>query len=364
MTPKGPPRNPPSERHLRAATLHQLIAAASRYDAVTEQAFAWQRTLANLGIHGEIFAENIGPDMKGRVRMLNQFAPRQHAATLLRYSIWSGAVERALEIPPARLAVCYHNVTPAHFLEETNPVVAALCERGRTGLRLLAGRIGVAIADSEFNAGELHEAGIADVTVVPLLLDLASPPPSRPQVHPVVVTVGRVVPNKRIEEAIRAVALLRRHAIPDASLMIVGGSQGFELYEEALRRFSRAVGVDQAVTFTGTVSDTRLDDIYASAGAYICMSEHEGFCAPLIEAISRGLPVVARGAAAIPDTLGGAGIVIADGDPAAAAEALQAVLTDAPLRAELTRRAALRIRELAPDRVEPMIKSALAPVLA
>lgn len=349
---------------MRAAKLHQLIATASPYDAVTEQAFAWQRALSKHGIQGEIFAENVGPEMKGRVQTLRRFAPRQDTAVLLRYSIWSEAVERALEIPPPQLAVCYHNITPAHFLEAANPVVAALCDRGRRGLRLLAGRIGVAIADSAFNATELREVGIDKVTVVPLLLDLASPPPARPQVHPVVVTVGRVAPNKRLEEVIRAVALLRRHAIPDASLVIVGGSQGFELYEEALRRFAHAIGVDHAVTFAGTVSDERLDDIYTSAGAYICMSEHEGFCAPLLEALSRGLPVVARGAAAIPDTLGGASIVIPDGDPAAASEALHAVLTDAPLRTELTRRAALRISELSPDRVEPMILSALAPVLA
>lgn len=317
--------------------------------------------MSRRGVRGEIYAQNVGPELKGQVQMLKRFAPIEKTATLLRYSIWSEVVERAFEIPPHQLAVCYHNVTPAHFLEAANPGVAALCDQGRDGLRLLPGRIRVAIADSTFNADELHEVGVDEVAVVPLLLNLGSSPPERTEIQPVVLTVGRLVPNKRIEEAIRAVALLRRE-IPDARLVVVGGSQGFELYEEALRRFVYSIGVEQAVTFTGPVSDTRLDEIYVSAGAYICMSEHEGFCAPLIEAMSRGLPIVARGSSAIPETLGGAGLVIPDGDPAATAEALHTVLTSVPVRRELARRATVRIGELAPDRIERMIDSALAPL--
>ncbi len=113
----------------------------------------------------------------------------------------------------------------------------------------------------------------------------------------------------------------------------------------------------------GRVSDEERDRAYASAGVYLGMSEHEGFCAPLLEALAQGLPVVARGAGAVPETLGGAGVVLPGSDPALAAEALAHVLGDLELRRELAARAARRLAELAPAAVEERIAAALAPLL-
>ena len=146
-----------------------MIATASPGDAVTGQALAWRRALARHDIDGEVFAEYVMPELRGHVRSLQSFSPHPQAATMLHYSIWSEVVERALALPPERLAVCYHNITPAHYLEGVNPVVAALCSRGRRGLVRLAGRVRVAIADSPFNAEELEANGIDEVSVVPLL---------------------------------------------------------------------------------------------------------------------------------------------------------------------------------------------------
>lgn len=344
--------------------LNQLMAAAAPADAVTNQAIAWRRVLAAHGVGGEIYAEHVHPDLREVVRPLTHFEPDPAAVSLLRYSIWSAAAERAREVPAGRLGLLYHNITPGRLLAEGQPGVAALCDRGRRELPGFAGRVRVAIADSGFNATELEAAGIEPVTVVPLLLDIASGPSRGPagSVAPVVLSVGRVVPSKRLEEAIRAVALLRARR-PEVTLELIGSWEGFERYRGALGRFARHLGVGDAVRFRGRVSDAERDAAYARAGVYLCTSAHEGFCAPLVEAMARGLPVVAHDAGAVAETLGGAGLVIPDADPALTAEALQAVIEDDPLRATLAARASRRLAELHPSAVEPRILAALEPLI-
>jgi L-malate glycosyltransferase len=344
--------------------LHQLMATAAPADAVTNQALAWQRVLRNAGAPGEIYAENIHPDMADRVMPLSRMARGEEAAAILRYSIWSGAADRAMETPKHRLAIVYHNITPAHLLAEASPGIAALCERGRKELPRLADRVGLAIADSTFNARELQSLGFPVATVIPLLLDLAPPPPARDEIPPLVLVVGRIAPNKRIEDVVRTIAILRRHLMPDARCDIVGSADGFEAYLKSLERFTQRLGVDDGIRFRGRLTDEELDNAFANAGAYLSMSAHEGFCAPLLEAASRGLSVVARGAGAVEETLGGGGLVLPGGDCALAAEALAAVFADADLRRTLRTRAAARIAELAPAVTERRIIATVRPLLA
>jgi glycosyltransferase involved in cell wall biosynthesis len=345
-------------------TLHQLLATAAPHDAVTNQAFAWQSALAREGVHGEVFAENVHPELSHRVLRLAEFLHDSRAAVLLRYSIWSRAAERALAVPGGRLGIVYHNITPGRLLAEASPMLAALCDRGRRELGRFAGRTRVAIADSTYNAMELKERGFRDPVVVPLLLELPAPPPPRQRAEPRILFVGRVAPNKRIEDLIRTIALVRRHLIPEAHLEIVGSADGFERYLASLLRFADRLALEGGVRFRGQLSDRARDRAYAKSGVYLSMSEHEGFCAPLLEALAHGLPVVARGVGAVPETLGGAGVVLPDGDCAAAAEAVARVLCDADLRMELWARAARRLIDVGPTAVLPRIHAALEPLLA
>ena len=333
--------------------LHQLIAAAAPADAVTNQARTWRRVLAAHGVDGEIYAEHVHPELAGEVRPLGRFSPEAPGAVLLRYSIWSAAVERARQVPRARLGLLYHNITPAHLLSH-EPALAALCDRGRRELPAFADRVSLALADSRYNAEELRRAGMADVRVVPLLLDLPAPPAAPRPGGARLLSVGRVVPSKRLEEAVRALALLRAW-MPEARLDVVGSWDGFDGYRVALERFARRLGVGSAVTLHGRVGDAERDRAYAAAHAYVCTSAHEGFCAPLAEAMARGLPVVAHDAGAVAETLGSGGVVVPEADAALTAVALEAVLREPPLRAALARGARERLASLAPDVVEPQI---------
>jgi len=346
--------------------VHQLIAAAAPGDAVTDQALAWQGILRGWGAEGLVIAEHVHPALDGAARRADRSAAelRRADALVLHYSVWSRVVDDALAAR-APLAVCYHNVTPGDLLRPWNTALADACDRGRAALPRLAGRATALIADSGFNARELAEAGLGEARVVPLVLDLpAAAPDARPVGSPpAILTVGRIVPNKRVEDVLRAFALYRGRHAPDATLTLVGSDDGFASYRAALDDLVARIRVG-GVRFAGRVPGAERDRLYATADAYLCMSVHEGFCAPLVEALAHGVPVVARAAAAVPETLGGAGVVVDPPDLLPlAAEALAEVVGSPATREALAAAASRRLAELRRDAVVPSLRAALAPLL-
>jgi glycosyltransferase involved in cell wall biosynthesis len=339
--------------------LHQFLAAAAPHDAVTNQALALRRALATAGIPSDIVAEHIDPTLAGDVIPLRSAA--RGVPVLLRYSIWSAAAEAVLD-GDASFGVVYHNITPGHLLEGGNPTVAALCDRGRRELPRFAGGARVAIADSGYNAAELEGAGFTGVQVVPLLLDLPMPPPPAADAPHRLLYVGRLAPSKRIEDLIDVLVLVRR-TLPDTTLRVVGPGDAFPHYVAALKRHARANGVADHVDFTGLVADSQRDAAYAQAGAFITMSEHEGFCVPVLEALAHGLPVVARDAGAVRDTAGGGALMIPGRDVRVAAAAVVRVLTDHAVREGIATNARARLQAIARSIVEPQFVSAAREII-
>jgi glycosyltransferase involved in cell wall biosynthesis len=344
--------------------IHQLLPAAQPHDAITGQAFAWRDLLRGWGYTSEIVAEHVHPDLTGAARPLDH-AGRQlvnEGGIVLRYALWSPTAEVALQAK-GPVALCYHNITPGELLRDFNPEVADLCDRGRAALTVFQGRIKTLIADSSFNAADLREAGLGEATVVPLLLQLPAEVPRRePNRDPVVLTVGRIVPNKRLEDVVKSFTLYQRHHAPEASLVIVGSDVGFENYRHALDVLVARIGA-RRVHFTGPISSEGRDAWYSSADVYLSMSAHEGFCAPIVESLAHGVPVVARGAGAVPETLGGAGVVLDGADLPLVAEALHELASSSSTRSALFDAADTRLADLRPGALAPRVRAALAPLL-
>ena len=345
-------------------SIHQLLPAAAPHDAITGQALSWRGLLRGWGYESEIVAEHVHPDMMGTVHRLDRIGKRlvRGGPLILRYAIWSSTVDAALN-GKSSVALCYHNITPGEFLRDFNPSLAELCDRGRGALRVFEGRVEALIADSSFNAGDLRNAGLGEATVVPLMLDLPAEVPRRePNREPIVLTVGRIVPNKRLEDVIKAFALYQRHRAPHASLVIVGADVGFENYHQVLDVLVARIGASR-VFFTGPISSEARDAWYRRADVYLSMSLHEGFCAPLIEAIAHGVPVIARDAGAQPETVGKAGVVLDGADLALVAEALHELASSRTTRRALSDAADERLTELRPDKLARRIRAALDPLL-
>ncbi|MFN8109096.1 MAG: glycosyltransferase [Thermoleophilia bacterium] len=344
--------------------VHQLLASAAPHDAVTDQALELHRLLTGWGYDARLFAEHVHPGLRGTVRGIER-RPRDADVVLLRYSIWSRAVDDVLADRPRSLGMVFHNVTPPEWIEGVNADVARWCRMGRERLGELRDRVDLVVTESAYDARDLQAAGFTDVRVVPMLLDLPrrDPAPRLPGAPPTVLSVGRVVPNKRLEVAIRAFALFQARHAPDARLVLVGSWESFEPYHEALVRFVHDLGV-RNVDFRGRVSAEERDRWYREADAYLCTSAHEGFCAPLAEAMASQLPVVAVDEAAVPETLAGGGLVVPDGDPCLIAEAVHEVMADPELRARLRDGADARLadfdRERVADRIREVVDSLVA----
>jgi glycosyltransferase involved in cell wall biosynthesis len=352
------------EQSGRVTAVHQIVPAASPHDAITGQAFAWRDLLRSWGHESEILAPYVHPDLTGIAHALDGPGKRlvNQGGVILHYALWSETVEVALQAK-GPLGLYYHNITPGELLRDFSPAAAELCDRGRAALTVFHGRIESLIAVSRFNAADLREAGLGEAIVVPLLLDLPNDVPRRdPSPDPVVLTVGRIVPNKRLEDVVKAFTLYSRHHAPEASLFIVGSDLGFETYRRALEVLVARTGA-RNVYFTDQISDETRNALYRRADVYLSMSAHEGFCAPLIEALAHGVPVVARDAGAVPETLGGAGLVLDGADLPLVAEALHELASSSSTRRALYDAADRRLAELRPEVLVPRVRSALGPLL-
>lgn len=299
-----------------------------------------QRLCHDLGWESEVFTEH-PRGLPGRD--YRDYAKMAKPDDVLLYHVAIGSpVGDFVASQSQRLVIDYHNITPASFYAAWEPAVVHGIAWGRAQLAEHAARTTLGIADSTFNASELTHLGYRRTAVVPILLDLDTfdrevdePLSDRLAAEGAAwLFVGRVAPNKCQHDLIKAFAAYHRTYDAGARLRIVGGSAS-DRYVDALREFVSALQLDDAVTFTGSVTDAELAAHYRAADVYVSVSEHEGFCVPILEAMHHGVPVVAYGTSAIPETLGAGGICLGSKEPTRVAAAVDRVLRDRPLREAL-----------------------------
>ncbi|HET6794993.1 MAG TPA: glycosyltransferase [Acidimicrobiales bacterium] len=343
--------------------IHQVVVSAAPGDAVTEAAFQLRSLLRRVG-PSEMFARYVHADLEGEVSYLDAFARRpsptpEEDVIVFHASIGEPEVFRFLRDRPERLVVDYHNISPAEWFYTYDPAFAGLLEEGRTQVAALAGRADLALADSAYNSAELESMGYRDVRVSPLIVDIdrIAGAPVSPTLDadiraatpgPVVLFVGQLLPHKRPDFLVQAFHFLVTYLVPDAHLVMVGAQR--------MPRYASAVATQVAelnlrgVRLTGSVSDAELAAWYRRADLFVTASEHEGFCVPLLEALAFGLPVLARRFAAVPETLGDAGLLLPpEASPAEAAEAMAMLIADRPLADALAARGHGRLAAYDPD---------------
>jgi len=342
--------------------VHQLLPDFAAGDAIGAITLETQAMLRDMGFASEIYADVIDERLLDAAQRAAELPGdlRRNDAVIYHFSIGSRLAGMVARLPLPTM-ILYHNITPAAYYRDTNPRVAALLEQGREQLAALVPCVEMCAGVSEFNVEEMRLLGARRAAVVPPLVDLRRlrPRPSTPQQPPLLVFVSRVAPNKRHDDLIRALAALRATAQPDARLAIVGRFTDTEDYVDSLRALSRDLGVEDAVEWLGRLDDVAVGDVYARASAYVCASEHEGFCVPLLEAMAFDLPIVAYAAGAVPDTMDGAGVLLRSKDPLLWAAALDRVIRDQRLRAALAAAGRRRLQDFTPDAVRGRLASAL-----
>jgi glycosyltransferase involved in cell wall biosynthesis len=269
-----------------------------------------------------------------------------------------------------RKAILYHNITPPEYLEGIQQQIANNLAKGREQVRALAGVADVVMADSAFNAGELKEMGYGDPEVLPLILDLDQ---LRAKAHrgtvkkysdgmSNVLFVGRCVPNKRLEDLLSCFYYYQHFVEPASRFIHAGSYAGTEQYHALLLTRCRDLELQQ-IQLLGSVHQDELNACYRVADMFLCMSEHEGFCIPLIESMVHDVPVIAFDAGAVAETLDGAGILVREKRFDLIAEMMGRVQQDKTFREAVINGQRQRLKRYTDRDLQAELRDHLAPLL-
>lgn len=346
--------------------VHQVLSGAGPYDAVTTQALAFRDRFRAWGWGGRDVAAEIDPRIGDRIAPLRSLDARGSDVLLVHYSAYAPKLRGVLEMPQRTLLIS-HNITPARWFWDHDPQAGVVCALGRKQLPQFAAAADVAAGVSLYNAREFG----SDV-VIPILFDPAAlGDPRRAEDpdrvggvdSPTILFVGRLAPHKRQDAVIRAFELYRRRHAPGARLVLVGAPINWP-YDAAMRALAEELSPGR-VTIESGLTPEQLAARWRSAHAFLCLSEHEGFCIPLLEAFHFGVPVIARAIGGVPEVAGGAALLLEDADDeSVAAELLALAIGDGELRAQLRERGAARVAAYAPERTAQKLRRVLESLAA
>ena len=350
--------------------IHQFVPSFAPRDAIGTHTRAVRRLLHDLGIESRVYVGEAREAAKGEVRDYRKYeGARAGQRTWLLYQLSTGSkmVDWLLGRPEPKL-VDYHNITPPGFYFPWEAHIGVELDHGRQQIPVLAQATELAFCDSAYNESELVDFGYPKTVVAPIFVDydsfdagvdtrlLDSLRSSKRGAE--WLFVGRISPNKCQHDVLKAFAAYRRLFDPHARLTLVGGWSS-HAYGTALERYAAALGLAGAVTLAGSVTQPVLAAYYGMADVFVCLSEHEGFCVPLLEAMHHEVPVVAYAAAAVPETLGDGGLLLANKSPVAVAAAVDRLVGDAALRQALVAAGQRRLDDFATERVRARWTDAL-----
>jgi L-malate glycosyltransferase len=348
--------------------VHQGVPSAHAGDAVGDHAIRIRNRLRDWGHESDLFAMTIDPALADEVRSWSDPEAREGDITMLHFATASPMSAALGRMPGARV-LHYHNVTPAQFFAPYDAGLAKVSADARRELTQLSGRVDLAFGASEFSRLELERLGFARTAVLPILLDLdrLRDAPAVPALDRLlndglinILFVGRLAPNKRIEDHIRLAEHYKRYVDVRYRFIFVGRYDVVPGYYESIRSMVATYRMlPERFWFTGAVPEQELASYYRHAHAYVSLSEHEGFCAPVVEAMAMDVPVLAYAEAAVPETLGGAGVSFRPKDLEMAAELLGGLIYDEPFRSQVLDGQRTRVRAFGPGQVEQPLRKML-----
>jgi len=333
--------------HCCAVRVDQVIPSLASRDAIGVSSLNLRDGLRAAGIDSDIYYGSFTPDVEQEGRPVIELGRATRGRWLLYQASIGSPVYDILAARSEPKLVNYHNITPASLLRDWEPAVAYEASLGREQLARLAPQSLFAVADSGFNESELLALGYSGTAVVPLLIDMHSksdlPDPDlterlrrrkEREGGADLLYVGKISPHKAPHDLVKMLDVLRRTYDPAARLHLIGSPLG-ETYEPALRAFIAELELEEAVNLPGSVSGAELEAYFRAADVFVMASDHEGFCVPLAEAMGHGVPIVAYGVAAVPETVADAGLVLPDKSALPFAAAVGRVLGDPQLRSLL-----------------------------
>jgi len=326
--------------------IDQLVPAFHRGDAIGDTAFHMKEFFLSQGFQSEIYCLDRDEGLEGDCELFSAFGkPGPADVTILHYALPSPLTKTFAELPSRRV-ILYHNLTPHEFFAEFSPEMTRISRLGREELASLVPHVSMALADSEFNRQELVQVGFPKTEVFPLFVDFKKySRPVNPFTHGLfrddrtnVLFVGRIVPNKKIEDLIRVIFYYKKYISPLVRLIIVGKTSSLPAYYKSLARLADEFYLKpEEICFTGHIPDDEMFSLYKASDVFLSLSEHEGFGLPFLESMVFDLPIIAFDCTAVPFTLDGAGILIKHKRVDYVAELVDIVVHQKKLRQDIIR---------------------------
>ncbi len=287
----------------------QLLNHLNIGDAIGGDVLAIDDALRGAGYETRIMALSIHERLRDRA-VPAELSGMEEEDILLFHKANGDPFTGVLSSLPCYRVLIYHNMTPASFFWAYDPVMAWNQVQGGRQLRRVLRSADEAWGDSSFNCGEIIRCGYPreKTSVLPILLDLKKRE-AKTEGRTRILFLGRIAPNKKQEDLIKAFRCYLAYD-PGAQLVLIGSWDGFEKYYAKLKGFAADLGLtEDQVLFTGRVTEAEKERWLSRGSLFLCMSEHEGFCIPVLEAMAWDLPVLAYRCCAVPETVGENGLL-------------------------------------------------------
>lgn len=346
----------------------QLLPTLSFGDAIGNDTIALKGVISEMGYTTDIYAENIDKRLpEGIAQKADKLRDLKKDDVLIYHKSTGTDLTFKLDKYKCRRIMVYHNITPPEFFRPYSTAATQLTEHGYKGVEYLRDKIDYVLAVSAYNRSELVKMGYTcpmDIRPILIKFDDYRQTPDEATIKKYsdgkknLVFVGRIAPNKKQENVIRAFYCYKK-LNPESRLILVGSSTGMENYYERLVKYANALGIGDDVIFPGHIKFSEILAYYRLADAFVCMSEHEGFCVPLVEAMFFDVPVIAYDTSAISDTLGGSGVLLDNNDPVFAAAVIDRVLKDDKLRESIIEGQRRRLEDFSYERIRATFEKEL-----
>lgn len=315
--------------------INQVAPALIYGDAVSNNTIALRYIFRSMGYKSEIYSKWIDPEVSDYAKPLHKYRGKESNLLFYHFPLAGGDITEFVKQLPDRKVLIYHNITPPEFYYRYDKLSALQCAEGLREIKGLPGYFQLALGVSEFNRQDLEDLGFENTGVLPIFSDFgkfdgvedAANAHESKNGTVNFLFVGRVAPNKCYEDIVKSFFCYNKYINSNSRLYLVGSTH-IKAYTAHLQNFVRGLGIEDSVVFTGKVKNGELDEYYRNADVFLCMSEHEGFCVPLLEAMHFRVPIVAYKSTGVPYTLGNSGLLVSEKNYVKIAELINIVLQD------------------------------------
>lgn len=339
----------------------QVLTTLAFGDAVGNNCIAIDNLLHKKGYETGIYAENVDPRLpSGTAQNIKKLGKLNDEDIIIYHYAIGCDLNKKVKDFGGRIIFQYHNVTPPEFFSEYSNEYYNACNLGLLQLKELNNVPEFCLADSEYNKQDLIKAGYTcPIDVCPILIPYEDydKKPNQKVVDQYkgdgyvnFLFVGRIAPNKCQEDVIKAFAWYQKHINKKCRLFLIG-SEGVPTYSRRLREYIEVLGVENVI-LPGHIKFDEILAYYHLADVFLCMSCHEGFCVPIIEAMYFNIPIVARNTTAIPYTLGEGGVLVDDNDPVIIAKLVEKIVSNKEFRDEIVKSQNEHLQKFSTESVE------------